>query len=195
MKYYGDTEKNRLELVYDVDINDVTNEAIAEGYLNKKGMLFEFIMKRLSLGYDISEFPCSYKNCSSFKKKKFNNEIYYIGTEKLQIGGERYRVWKKHARIENDKTFRWKENQKYGTKETVIIQGNFEFTCIAKADGDAIVDVRYTKCDNKHRNKVTITRIEVYDASNEEILNAIDEWKKTFAAEMNDKKATIKLVA
>ena len=152
--------------------------------------MFDFIVNQQKERKGLTE----YRDCKQYKKKKYKKEYYYIGFRKiLGSKGEKecYVVWKQLPRIANDDTFKWKENIKYGTKETVIIQGNFEFTCIVKADGDAIVDVRYTKCENKHRNRVTITRIEVFNAANEEILKAIDEWKKMFKSEMNSEETTV----
>ena len=202
MEYYGNLDYERLVTVARYEMNDVNNPNTAVGYLNNKDILFDFIINQQKEEAPISE----YRDCSSLKKKKRNKEYYYIGIVKerartKEIGSTKteyvsyYTVWKKLPRIGNDKTFKWKENLKYGTKETVIIQGNFEFSCIVKADGDAIVDVRYAKCDNKHRNRVTITRIDVYNASNQEILNAIKEWKKMFQKEMNEETPNIRLAS
>ena len=93
-------------------------------------------------------------------------------------------VYKEVNKIYNTKDLVWRENKRYGVKETTYISGNFEFFIIAKPDGDAVIEARYTKCDNKHRNKVTISRIEVYNASSEEIMNAINEWKKSMRGEL-----------
>ena len=44
--------------------------------------------------------------------------------------------------------------------------------------------MRYNKKSNYHKNVVTISRIEVKEASNESILEAIDEWKDEFMKDM-----------
>ena len=189
MKYYGDLNCNRVELMDYYPIDCINNPNTPEGYLNKNGMLLEFIINQQKE----KKVPVEYIDCSGFKRKKSKKEYYYSGIKTVTIAGkgetECYVVYHQLPRIANDKTFRWKENAKYSTKETVVIQGNFEFACIVKADGNAFVDVRYAKCDNRHRNRVTITRIEVFDASNEEILKAIEQWKEMFKGEMNDTRA------
>lgn len=201
MKYYGNSDYNRMETIASYPMAEINNPNSAIGFINQKGMLFEYLVnkentsKHYKKGHLTNEAYVYYQDCTGFKKKRYKKETYYIGVREedhVGKGGiECYVLYKQLPRIANDDTFRWKENLKYGTKETVIIQGNFEFTCIVKADGDAIVDVRYTKCDNKHRNRVTITRIEVYNAANEEILKAIKEWKEMFQNEMNNNTKTI----
>ena len=196
MKYYGNANRNRLDLMDIYPVEEINNPNTEAGYLYKKGMLFDFLVNRdrttVMNIHRSSDYPVVYyEDCSQFKKKKYANEVYYIGVREVCYSTGRkqcYVLYRQLPRIANDDIFRWKDNLKYGSKETVIIQGNFEYTCIVKADGDAIIDVRYAKCDNKHRNKVTITRIEVINAANEEILNAIAEWKKVFEQEMRSTK-------
>ena len=195
MKYYGDLNYNRLEMVDIYSMSEINDPNSMVGYLNKQGLLFDYVVNRdkpqtMNEEGKPVDPTVFYEDCSSYKRKKYKKEYYYIGKRKYSFGKEGYVFFKQLPRIANDKVFKWKENLKYGTKETVIIQGNFEFTCIVKADGDAVVDVRYTKCDNRHRNRVTIARIEVYNAANEEILKAIDQWKEMFMNEMNDTKST-----
>lgn len=188
MKYYGNADYNRLEMVNFYSLDSIKDSNTPAGYLNQHDLLFDFIVNQQKERKGSVE----YRECTQFKKKRYKKETYYIGIRKIMgISGECYVVWKQLPRIANDETFKWKYNSKYDTKETVINQGNFEFTCIVKSDGDAIVDVRYTKCENKHRNRVTITRIEVYNAANEEILKAIDEWKSVFKSEVNVNKKTV----
>ena len=62
----------------------------------------------------------------------------------------------------------------------IIEDGVFEFHCIYKADGNAVINVKYCACDNLHRNKVTMAMIEVDFASNDIILKGIKQWKKEF---------------
>ena len=188
MKFYGDLNCNRIALVDMYKMKFVNDVSSAIGFINKKGMLFEYAVDN----HTCSETGTYYRDCSQFKKRKYKKETYYMGVHKS--GNEEYYVvYKVLPRIANDGTFKWKKNERYDTLETVIIQGNFEFTCIVKSDGDAYVDVRYAKCDNKHRNRVTIARIEVFNAANEEILNAIEEWKKTFVDEIKNNKPELKL--
>ena len=193
MKYYGNTDFSRMEMIGFYELDRVNNTNYFEGYLNKQGLLFDYTVNAdITKKYNKNGYPAVYyENTNLYKRKKYNKEYYYMGVRDGFGGKKNYVVFKELPRITNDKTFKWKENIKYGTKETVIIQGNFEFTCIVKADGDAIVDVRYTKCENKHRNRVTITRIEVYNAANEEILKAIDEWRKLFKKEMDSNETTV----
>ena len=197
MKYYGNMDFNRLDMMDCIDMDTINNPNTPEGYLYSKGMLFEFLANRdtstIRKRYYKGEYPpVEYLDCSEFKKRKYRKQTYFMGVVKTGKDEERFILYRQLPRIANDNTFRWRNNERYGTKETVIIQGNFEFTCIVKETGDAVVDVRYTKCDNKHRNRVTITRIEVYNASNEEILKAIAEWKEVFKEEMSSDDRTVR---
>lgn len=88
--------------------------------------------------------------------------------------------------IYNDKIFCWIKNKKYNTLETTLVLGNFEFYCICDNNNNVAIDVKYTKCDNRHKNRVTISVIKINDADNETILNAIDFWKEQFVKELNE---------
>lgn len=175
MKYYGDSSKMTLELVAMVNNNKATK------FIKSKGMLTEYI---LEVG-ECEHYIYDLVNVSNFKKKAFRGENYFIEYRKLYGSNkETILMYKEADRIYNDGKLVWRENKKYGVKETTYVTGNFEFFIIAKTDGDATIEARYAKCDNKHRNKVTISRIEVYNASNGEIMNAIEKWKREMREEL-----------
>ena len=196
MEYYGDLNKKRLQIIADYKLNDITNPTSYVGYLYSKGLLLDYSLKQYTEGYihnskqgDIH--PCDsniswiiYSDCwSASKANKRNKKIYYTG-EFNWNGNKMYGVFMELPRIANDSTFTWRENRKYGTLETVIKSENFEYLCVSKLDGNAFVEVKYTKQENKHRNNVTIARIDVYNASNEDILEAIKKWQNEIISDL-----------
>lgn len=186
MKYYGNGNKKALKLVAYNCMNPTTR------FMKKKGMLMEYLLE------------CSYRDSSiiyeedvsEYKLKHFRKGEYYIEhrIRKELVKNlkqppeyndiEDIYVYKEVDKIYNTDEFMWRDNKKYGAKETTYVSGNFEFFIIAKTDGDAHIEVRYTACDNKHRNKVTISTIEVYNASTGEIKNAIEKWKEHMVSEL-----------
>lgn len=86
--------------------------------------------------------------------------------------------------VYDDEIFKWKTNKKYQTLEATVTSGMFEYECICRNDKSGIINVRYAKCDNKHRNKVTITTIEMDDINNKRIIDAIECWKIQFTREL-----------
>ena len=184
MKYYGDSNKKALKAVaYATDDSTIQ-------FVRRKGMFMEYMLEvRECESNEKDDFPCVYeKNVDNFKVKNFRNGKYYIEKGHLLASGNKdmtyYQIYKEVDRFYYAKGFVWRENKKYGVKETTHISGKFEFFIIVKGNGDAHIDVRYTACDNKHRNKVTISTIEVYNASTQEIKNAIEEWKKNLSREL-----------
>ena len=117
------------------------------------------------------------EKCESFEYK----DTEYL--REIRDDGRVY-IFKILPQLFDDETFRWKYNKKYRTNETLITLGVFEFLCIADSNNDVDIDVRYAKCDNRHRNKVTLTTIRVLDADNTSILEAIEYWRKQFVEEL-----------
>lgn len=93
--------------------------------------------------------------------------------------------------IYDDELFHWSENKRYDTMEATVVLGVFEFFCIfQKANQKGVVSVRYAKCDNQHKNKVTIAQIEdIYNADNDTFLDAIRQWKCSFENDVDKIKA------
>lgn len=195
MEYYGKGKALRLVAAYDAD--DIYDQTTQIGFINAKGMLMEYATKHYTEGKvfyrkgkctgectpaecETSHYDERYKD---LEKIKYKGKTYYVGFARMSIY-EKYVIYIEAPAFENDDTFRWKENKRYGTKEATIVTPNFEYFCVQKGDGNAFVEVRYTKCDNRHRNKVTIARIDVYNASNGAILDAIVAWKKEMKQEL-----------
>ena len=202
MEYYGDLNKKRLMVVANYKLKDIADITSEIGYINSKGLLLDYTLKQFTEGYihnnkqgDIH--PCNnkkpwviYSDCwSDSKTNKRNKKTYYTG-ELNWNGNKLYAVFMELPRIANDGTFTWKENRKYGTLEATIKSDNFEYLCISKMDGNAFVEVKYTKQENKHRNNVTVARIEVYNASNEDILAAIKKWQNEIISGFTRKEIT-----
>lgn len=176
-------------------INDITSEI---GFIKGKGMLMEFALKNYNEGiveiYDNlgrrkstrSENPSIYfdERWKKFKELEYDGEKYWVGIRNAGLN-DLYEIYKELPRIINDDIFHWKENKKYGSREALLVEGDFEYFCIVKENGDASIDIRYTACMNRHSNKVTIATIDVIDASNEDILEAIKKWKTEFKKSLN----------
>lgn len=197
MNYYGNTDVKRICYVAMYDTKDIENKGTAIGFIKSMDRLFDYSIEHFE-NYEVHMYKNgkAYKTTTStnpiidytdswmgLKKKKFRGERYYYGYINHN-GKEVYVVMKELPKIANDDVFHWKNNIKYGTKEAVISQGLFEYQIIAKADGNVCIDVGYKKCDNKHRTKVTIARINALHANNKDILDAIKEWRKTFSQEL-----------
>lgn len=140
---------------------------------------------------DMSSIEREKANTYKYKKSELNNceRFKYNGKQYVKIkdwhNTSSFFVYEVLPAIFNDEIFKWSRNAKYDTLECMFVIGMFEFHCIYKNDGSAIVDVKYAKCDNRHRNRVTITTIYINDAGNESILEAVDYWKAEFKREID----------
>lgn len=199
MEFYGNGEVKRVCLVYKSGTRNKDRATTKmERYLKSKDLFWDYVEQN-SDEYDAD--PILIDVSSGFKKAEHNGKTYWYGKDVAPVF-EQNRVNLKGLfslyedamfyfvelpGIYTDKDFRWKKNKKYNALETVLKMGEFEFYCVYRnGSDDVVVDVRYAKCQNKHRNKVTITTINVYNASNEGILEAIKEWEEEFSAELNE---------
>lgn len=150
----------------------------AREFLEKKGLYEEFMF----------DFQKPSKTEISFlDEEEIARYIEYKGDKYAIVDNIRYsEVFKVLPQIFDDNVFSWVYNKKYKTQEAKVDSGIFEFLCIYYPQtGDAAVDVRYTKCDNRHRNKVTLSTIEgIHNANNKKIKEAIREWREEFAKEV-----------
>jgi len=201
-EYYG-TKGKRLKMVaaFDRCTDDIDNKKSAAGFLNSKGLLMEYAVQSEFTYMPVlrleKEKTGSFKNLfcddrwKELKAVDYNGERYYVGDEFHGSGVQEsmfYMIYKELPAIYDDDTFRWRENIKYAVKETTIKSGSFEYHIIVRANDEAYIQVQYTKCENKHRTKVTIADLTVYNVSNEAIKEAIDEWKSEFKKDMDDMK-------
>ena len=200
MEYYGDLNKKRLMIVADYKLKDIADPTSEIGYIFSKGLLLDYTLKQFTEGYihnnkqgDIH--PCEnnkpwviYSDCWSVSKANKRNKKTYYTNEFNWNGNKLYGVFMELPRIANDGIFAWKENKKYGTLEAILKSESFEYLCVSKLDGNAFIEVKYTKQENKHRNNVTLARIDVYNASNQDILDAIEKWKKELVSDLTLKK-------
>lgn len=199
MNYYGNEDIKRVAYVARYDAKDLENKGTAIGFIKNMDKLFEYSIERFE-NYEVEihnkgkcfksimkdhPFIDYTDSWMGMKKKKFIGNKYYCGFINRN-GKDEYVIMKELPRIADDDVFHWKHNFKYGASEFILYQGLFEYQIIAKADGNVCIDVSYKKCDNKHRTKVTISRINVFNASNKDILDAIEEWKKMFKNELTE---------
>lgn len=147
-------------------------------------MLGEYIAKMYDDAEEEMLIDANAENIS-IESVEYNGNKYWYGSnsfdQMLTLKLDRkIGVYRELPDIYDDSIFHWKKNKKYGSMECTIEDGVFEFYCIYKADGNAVINVKYCACDNLHRNKVTMAMIEVDYASNDIILKGIKQWKKEF---------------
>ena len=182
MKYYGEKDIKRGIKVGEVRAKDFDDDKTAIGFIKENGMIGAYISRlngREEIPIDTSDV--------GMKCVIYNGDKYWYGENSydcLQKLNRYIGFYKELPDIYDDKMFHWKVNKKYDSKECIIEDGVFEYWVIYKANGTASVDVRYVKCDNRHRNKVTIATIEVVYATNNVIVDAIKEWKRKFKEEI-----------
>ena len=182
MKYYGNENTKRTIKIGEVKRSDFNDKNTPIGFINAHGMLGEYMSE---MDGDEEYYVDTDPNNVSMKCVEYSGEKYWYGEncydDMMTINiNAMVGFYKELPDVYNNKIFHWKKNKKYGSMECVINEGILEYQCIYKADGNAIVNVRYIACDNLHRNKVTMATIEIEYASNEVILKAIKEWKNTF---------------
>ena len=200
MEYYGNLNNKRLMEITKYKWMDVMDSTTEIGYIYDKGMFLDYVLnmyhngktdtlvnelKRRRKGIKEMKHPIEWDDrWKGMKRVKRDKVFYYVGeyTELGTIG--RYGVFMELPRIDDDDIFTWKYNDKYDTKEAIINGDTFSFEIIVKPNGNAVIDVRYTKCENKHRNNVTLAQIDVYNASNEDILEAIKIWKNNMIQDL-----------
>lgn len=187
MKIYGNKNVKRGIKLGEIPYTTFNDKESAIGFINDHGLLGEYI-SRMN-GDEETTIDTDSQNIS-MNKIEYNGETYWYGSniydEILTLRVDRMvGFYKELPNIYDDKIFHWKKNKKYGSQECVIEEEMFEYHIIYKADGNAVIDVRYTACDNRHRNKVTMSTIEVEYATNEILKKAIKTWKRNFRDQLN----------
>ena len=185
MRYVSDNEEKTLVRIAEMPYSDnVTGYGMAE-FIRNNDLLQQFLESPNGLNWRGDTYwhgrPRCTKEWMNMEEIRIGDQTYYreIDGSRTKYKWERY--YKEVPGIYDDgHKLKWAENARYDAKETSFTQGMFEFHCIVKATGDAIVEVKYAKCENKHRNRVTIAEIEVIDATNKSIMDAITKWKKGF---------------
>ena len=177
MRYSDTTIETRVKLIRRVD--EEKNAAYVN-FLKEKNLYRQFALEtKLTIGQTIKSI--SNENIERYGKiEVFNGKNYLIYKEPMRYT-EIYEIL---PSIYNDELFTWKKNKKYQTMEATLVNNSFEFYVIYRSNGTAVINCKYTKCENKHRNKVTIATIELENASNKKILEAIEFWKTAFSFEV-----------
>lgn len=186
MKIYGNKNVKRGIKVGEIPYITFTDRESAIGFINDHGLLGEFISRMK--GDEEITIDADSEN-ASMNKIEYNGKTYWYGSncydEMLTLRIDRMiGFYRELPDIYNDNIFNWKKNKKYGSQECTIEEEMFEYHIIYKADGNATIDVKYTACDNRHKNKVTISTIEVEYATNEVLKKAIKTWKKNFKEQL-----------
>lgn len=195
---YVEKETVRLKMV---GYYNMTDEKM--GFINKKGLLMDFLADTFGSAEIYKSFVLNRKDleeifaiengfgCSAFEHegKQYvsgfaNNFRSKAGYRGRYFGDFEVGVYEILPNIYNDEMFSWKANKKYNVRECTYTSGLFEFHIVANSNDDVNINVKYTKCDNKHKNRVTIATININKASNESIVRAIDCWKKEFLTEV-----------
>ena len=167
----------RMLLRYsDQSRSDRSKENIFVDYLKSKNLFGEFLENQHPLNHkcSVSEKDLQKGNAETITLE--NGKSYLTFYDKFS-GGNSVSVCEVLPSVYDDRLFHWSENKKYNTMETTLVLGVFEFHCIYfKENGSAKINVCYAKCDNRHKNKVTIAEIEgIYNADNDILLDAIDQ--------------------
>ena len=188
-EFYGNSDYKRVRYIDSYPLTQINDATWPIGFINSKGMLMEYIIKNHKEGYSTTSKGkrknCDHSTvyfdnrCMDMEKVTYKGEEYLVGKECRNFD-ELYSVYQELPMFINDENFKWRDNPKFGAKEANIESGSFEYHIIARENNTAYIEVRYTKCENKHRTKVTIAEITVYFASNEAILEAIRSWKNEF---------------
>ena len=184
MKVYGDKNLKKVVKIGEIDWEEYNNKNSAVGFIKEHGLFGEYVSKM----YDELEEDMLLDTSTEgvrVESVEYNGIKYWYGANSYDstLNLKIYRavgVYKELPDIYDDNMFHWKNNKKYGSKECTIEDGVFEFHCIYKADGNAVINVKYCACDNLHRNKVTMAMIEVEYATNSVILKGIKQWKREF---------------
>lgn len=158
-------------------------------YLREKDMLMDFLTN--------PDYQNEYKPEKELTQKQLKRgntrEVDYKGKHYLLLTDQfgMTILYEVLPTVYDDDLFHWSENKRYDTMEATVVLGVFEFLCIfQKANQKGIVSVRYAKCDNQHKNKVTIAQIEdIYNADNDTFLDAIRQWKCSFENDVDKIKA------
>ena len=204
-EYYGSKEEKRLQRLIGFDISDINDTSNPVGFIKSKGMdlFMEYVTSHNYWGHLLSYSTLKHINgrlnrlvtddrWKNLEEVTYKGEKYYMGEEEMTDQGLDseiyYIIYKEIPKIREDDTFKWRDNVKYGVKETTIKSGSFEYHIIVRANDEAYIQVQYTKCENRHRTKVTIADLTVYNVSNEAIKEAINEWKSEFKSDMEDVK-------
>lgn len=187
--HYIAREEEKNVRVKQIQKYDEEHNKHMTSYLREKDMLMDFLTD--------TKYQNEYKPIKELTQKQLKRgnarEIEYRGKKYLFYTDQFNStiLYEILPTIYDDELFHWSENKKYGTMESIVVLGVFEFLCIyQKANGNGNISVRYTKCDNYHKNKVTIANIEdIYNASNDIFIDAIEQWTTNFMEDVDKIKA------
>lgn len=197
MEYFGRENMTRVVVVFSESLTrrktgyDTSIDGCVDRYeepdrvsdfLCNEGLFGKYIYtKWQSMGdsYDKATLIHDFKSDDKLKAIVYDDEVFYVKeTETNRI------VYKEIPRYTNDSFFHWILNEKYGARECTLERGPFKFVCTVKENDELTIEVKYTKCENRHRNTVTIATIEVFDGTNEIIKEAINAWGESFTEDL-----------
>lgn len=175
MKYVNEDNKVRcLELIPNLS---VCADSKYINYLKKKGLVTDYINTIIHNRYkyvwiNLDEFD--------IEDRFIDNGNEYVITSSFNNNPKGDALYMIVDPIGDDSNFTWKKNKNEKQLSCTLETLNFEYHIIYDGYGDATISVRYTKGENYHKTKVTIAHIEVENATNQGILDAIKCWKKEF---------------
>ena len=198
MEYYGNENIKRVETIYKTgdDIYDATSEI---GFIYKSGMIANFIKELgddyrhgLIYPFDIQGDNKSWTNDiqTLFDTVDVEGNTYYLVVISKKQRYKGLRIYKELPRVGDGgdcgiyHKYKWKENKRDHSLEMTMRTGDFEYVCNYRDSGNGSIIVKYTGCDNKHRNNVTISQIDLYNPNNYDYENAIIQWKNNMFAEL-----------
>lgn len=179
MKYTGTAKEFKMiGMVSELDVWEGSSSPLK--YLYENNLMIDYLLKSDNPTNGLKLPKYYLPNIRTAKTVEYNGKTYtYANVRFGKRGGVQVVFWEGTPNIYVDgPNWLWSYNDKHGTFEYTIKEKFFEYVCVLRGDGSVRVDVKYTKCDNRHRNKVTISEIEIENATNNDIIEAINVWKK-----------------
>ncbi len=182
---------------------ETTNAKPEIDFLVKQDVLFGYLKAK---GNDYPDKE--YEFCSNsgdvvdyvFDKDEGGSNAYIPYSEDgiqyyIKRNGSMYYLYREMPLVINDYSFKWKKNTRYNCLEATIKDPVFEYHCVINSDSNGKVIVRYTKCENKHKNKVSVAELDVPRAFNERFIQVIEDWKSDLRKMMDMEHKTYRKVS
>lgn len=176
------------------EVSSVTRKPETE-LIASKGLMYEYLLEKSSENpfgkgsikdTRVSNWIEDVSDCEEYEHHEYNGNDYYVHSN-----SNHYYLFTEKPFIANEGRFVWKYNTKYNVYEAIVKDAVLEFHCIvSKETRKGKMIVRYTKCENKHRNNVAIAEISVacvVQTASVVFYEAIKNWKKDLITSLTGK--------
>lgn len=151
-------------------------------FLREKGLYMEYVTREPEKNKPTEPFIINNARGCEVVEYKDKTYIIYPQTRPAKCTV----IYEVLPLIHNDGVFKWKNIAKTGEDKCTVKRGSFDFVCVALASGDGYIDVKYNKCENLHRNKTTLSTIQLTNVSNSVFKDAINDWVATLKRELSE---------